>query len=246
MRHRVNRNNFGRTGSHRKAMFRNMVASLFDHRRIKTTPQKAKAARRIAEKLITLAKKAYASDTTAAALHYRRRAISTLGGNTRTVKLLFSEIGPQYMNRNGGYTRILQLPGMIRLSAREFGTRTESNYRRAYGWRLGDGAPQVFLELVEPEVQEKEKKRKPQKKRRTKADDGETEDTAATDEATDAADADATEAGATEAKADATEADATEADDDTAADAEDDSGDDAGEASGEKAADDADKKKGKD
>ena len=59
MNHRVNVNNLNRTTAHRTAMLRNMVISLFEHRRIKTTPQKAKSARRLAEKMITLAKKAH-------------------------------------------------------------------------------------------------------------------------------------------------------------------------------------------
>ncbi len=168
MKHRINRNNFSRTGAHRKAMLRNLVISLFEHRRVKTTPQKAKAARRIAEKLITLAKKAHAVADTAPeqALHYRRRAISRLASK-RAVKQLFALYGPMYPERNGGYTRILHLPGSIRLSAREIGTRSTSGYRRAYGWRLGDGADQVYLELVEAEVQPKERRRGGPARRRT-------------------------------------------------------------------------------
>ncbi len=168
MKHRINRNNFSRTGAHRKAMLRNLVISLFEHRRVKTTPQKAKAARSIAEKLITLAKKAHAVATTAPelALHYRRRAISRLASK-RAVKQLFALYGPMYPERNGGYTRILHLPGSIRLSAREIGTRSTSGYRRAYGWRLGDGADQVYLELVEAEVQPKERRRGAPARRRS-------------------------------------------------------------------------------
>lgn len=168
MKHRIDRNNFSRTGAHRKAMLRNLVISLFQHRRVKTTPQKAKAARRIAEKLITLAKKAHAVAATAPeqALHYRRRAISRLA-DKRAVKQLFALYGPTYMERNGGYTRILRLPGSIRLSAREIGTRSTSGYRRAYGWRLGDGADQVYLELVEAEVQPKERRRGAPARRRS-------------------------------------------------------------------------------
>ena len=126
MKHRINRNNFSRTGAHRKAMLRNLVISLFEHRRVKTTPQKAKAARSIAEKLITLAKNAHAVAATAPeqALHYRRRAISRLASK-RAVKQLFAQYGPMYTERNGGYTRILKR-----------------------GNRLGDAAPISRIELV--------------------------------------------------------------------------------------------------
>jgi large subunit ribosomal protein L17 len=166
MRHRNKKNNFNRTSAHRQAMLRNMVISLFAHRRIKTTPQKAKSARQLAEKMITLAKKAHLAAEPKDALHLRRQAISRLGGNKAAVKLLFAEIGPMYVNRNGGYTRILRLPGSLRLPSGESGTRSQSGYRRAYGWRLGDGAEQVYLELVEAEVQDRP--RRPRKKRRRK------------------------------------------------------------------------------
>lgn len=131
MRHRVAGRHLGRTSSHRLAMRRNMVASLFEHETISTTLPKAKEVRGFAEKLITLAKKG--------TLASRRRAIALLNnraiyreddGNNKQVGTvigkLFSEIGPRYLDRPGGYTRI------IKLSKR----------------RLGDNGQLVLLQLV--------------------------------------------------------------------------------------------------
>ena len=120
MRHMKRGRRLSRTSSHRKAMFRNMISSLFMHGRIITTPAKAKEARPIAEKLITLAKRG--SDDLAA----RRRAIQLLH-DPSLVRTLFDDIAQRYTERNGGYTRILHL------------SKT----------RVGDGASQVLFELVE-------------------------------------------------------------------------------------------------
>ena len=100
MRHLNRGRKLNRTSSHRRAMLRNLVSSLFVHGRVVTTPAKAKEARPFAEKLITLAKKG--------TLHARRRAISLLD-NTRIVSSLFDEIAPRYQERPGGYSRILHL-----------------------------------------------------------------------------------------------------------------------------------------
>ena len=131
MRHRVAGRHLGRTSSHRLAMRRNMVASLFEHETISTTLPKAKEVRGFAEKLITLGKKG--------TLASRRRAIALLNNRPiykdedgKNVKVgtvigkLFSEIGPRYLDRPGGYTRI------IKLSKR----------------RLGDNGQLVLLQLV--------------------------------------------------------------------------------------------------
>jgi large subunit ribosomal protein L17 len=93
-----------------------MVTSLFEHERIVTTTPKAKEARRIAEKMITLAKRGD--------LHARRKALSYIKSKDVVAKL-FSEIKDQFMDRNGGYTRIIQT-----------------------GMRRGDAAPMAILELV--------------------------------------------------------------------------------------------------
>lgn len=100
MRHRKAGLKLNRTSSHRDAMFRNMVTSLFKHRRIRTTEAKAKELRRWADNLITLAKKGD--------LHARRRALSIVR-EKEVVHKLFAEAVEQYGDRSGGYTRITKL-----------------------------------------------------------------------------------------------------------------------------------------
>ena len=99
MRHRESGRKLNRNSSHRKAMFRNMAASLIEHEVIKTTLPKAKELRRIAEPLITMAK----NDNVAK----RRLAFSRLR-NRSIVTKLFNELGPRYKERPGGYLRILK------------------------------------------------------------------------------------------------------------------------------------------
>ena len=99
MRHGKSGRKLGRTSSHREAMFRNMVTSLFEHERIVTTAEKAKEVRPIAEKMITLAKRGD--------LHARRQAQSYIRRKDIVAKL-FDTIGEQFSERNGGYTRILK------------------------------------------------------------------------------------------------------------------------------------------
>jgi large subunit ribosomal protein L17 len=116
MRHRKAGRHLNRTSSHRGAMFRNMAASLFRHELIKTTLPKAKELRRVAEPLITLAK----SDS----VHTRRLAFARLR-DKEIVGKLFVELGPRYLERPGGYLRILKC-----------------------GFRTGDAAPMAYVELV--------------------------------------------------------------------------------------------------
>lgn len=99
MRHRKSGRKLGRTSSHREAMFRNMVTSLFEHERIVTTTPKAKEARSIADKMITLAKKGD--------LHAKRQALSYIRSKDIVAKL-FDVIQLKFTDRNGGYTRIIQ------------------------------------------------------------------------------------------------------------------------------------------
>jgi len=99
MRHRKSGRKFNRNSSHRKAMFSNMAASLVEHELIKTTLPKAKELRRVAEPLITLAKKDSVAN--------RRLAFARLG-NKDAVSKLFGELGPRYEARPGGYLRILK------------------------------------------------------------------------------------------------------------------------------------------
>jgi large subunit ribosomal protein L17 len=143
MRHKVAGRRLSRTKEHRLAMRRNMVASLIQHETISTTIEKAKEVKPFAEKLITLAKKG--------TLQSRRRAISLLGNRNMVeveegeevskgtvIGKLFSELGPRYLDRPGGYTRI------VRLSLR----------------RLGDNGDLVLLQLVGPDEKPTKKKTK--------------------------------------------------------------------------------------
>jgi len=142
MRHRVAGRRLSRTSEHRVAMRRNLVASLIQYETISTTIEKSKEVKAFAEKLITLAKKG--------TLSARRRAIALLGNRDiisyedgKAVKKgtiigkLFSELGPRYLDRRGGYIRI------IRLSLR----------------RLGDNGQLVLLQLVGQDEGSKSKKK---------------------------------------------------------------------------------------
>jgi len=99
MRHRQSGRQLNRNSSHRKAMFRNMASSLFEHEVIKTTVPKAKELRRVVEPLITRAK----SDSVA-----NRRIVFNRIRNRDMVSKLFVELGPRYQSRPGGYLRILK------------------------------------------------------------------------------------------------------------------------------------------
>ncbi len=100
MRHLKRTAKLGRTGEHRNAMLANLVCSLIKHKRVTTTLAKAKAARSVAEKLVTLGKK----DT----VHARRLVAARLHQEDAT-KILFAEIAPAQKERNGGYTRIVKM-----------------------------------------------------------------------------------------------------------------------------------------
>lgn len=117
MRHRKSGRQLNRNSSHRSAMFRNMAASLFQHEVIRTTLPKAKELRRVAEPLITRAKRDSVAN--------RRLAFSRLRDDAVVAKL-FTEIGPRYAERPGGYIRILKT-----------------------GPREGDNAPMALVELVD-------------------------------------------------------------------------------------------------
>ena len=120
MRHRYSGRKLNKTGTHRRAMFRNMTASLVEHEVIKTTLPKAKELRSFAEPLITLAK----ADSVA----NRRLAFDRLR-NKQAVGKLFTDLGPRYLERPGGYIRILKC-----------------------GYRTGDNAPMAYVELVDRPV----------------------------------------------------------------------------------------------
>jgi large subunit ribosomal protein L17 len=126
MRHRHGLRKLNRTSSHRLAMFRNMTVSLLRHEAIKTTLPKAKELRRVVEPMITLGKRP--------TLANRRLAFNRLRDRDLVTKL-FSELGPRYAKRNGGYLRILK-----------------------YGFRKGDNAPMALVELMDrPEPKEEPK-----------------------------------------------------------------------------------------
>jgi large subunit ribosomal protein L17 len=105
MRHLKRTAKLGRTGSHRNAMLANLVCSLIKHRRVVTTLAKAKAARSVAEKMVTLGKKG--------TIHNRRTAVARLHQED-AVRILFNEIAPTQKERRGGYTRIIKLAGQRR------------------------------------------------------------------------------------------------------------------------------------
>ncbi|MBL6894919.1 MAG: 50S ribosomal protein L17 [Porticoccaceae bacterium] len=124
MRHRYSGRKLNKTGPHKRAMFRNMTASLVEHELIKTTLPKAKELRSFAEPLITLSKQDNVAN--------RRLAFDRLR-NKETVAKLFTDLGPRYQERPGGYIRILKC-----------------------GYRTGDKAPMAYVELVGREIVETE------------------------------------------------------------------------------------------
>lgn len=99
MKHRISLRKLSRTGSHRKALFRNQVTSLIEHERIETTVAKAKELRRIADRMITLGKKQ--------TLIAKRRVNGYVQTND-AAKKVFMDLAPRFMDRNGGYTRVLK------------------------------------------------------------------------------------------------------------------------------------------
>ena len=128
MRHRKSGRKLGRTPAHRKAMFGNMVTSLLRHERIRTTDARAKDLRRVAERLITMAKKAAMVDGDEAAairVHYLRQARKWVNDREVLVRL-FDDYAQRYAARPGGYTRVMKL-----------------------GRRPGDNAPMSLIELVD-------------------------------------------------------------------------------------------------
>ena len=121
MRHKYSGRKLNRTSSHRTAMFKNMMASLIEHKEIKTTLPKAKELRKFLERLITISK----VDTVA-----KRRVVFSRIRSKDAVTKLFSELGPRFKNRPGGYLRILKC-----------------------GFRPGDKAPMAIIQLVDKKEQ---------------------------------------------------------------------------------------------
>ncbi len=131
MRHNHDHRKLNRTASHRKAMLRNMVTSLFAEERITTTTAKAKEARRVAERMITFARK---GDLSA------RRHVARTVQDSSVLRKLFEDIAPRYIDRPGGYTRVLKV-----------------------GARKGDAAETAILELLGKDEKPRGKKKKPMK-----------------------------------------------------------------------------------
>ena len=134
MKHKIGFNALGRKSAHRKALLRNMVISLFRYEKITTTKAKAKEVRKTAEKLVTRAKE----DSV-----YNRRIAAKRIHDKAVLAKLFTELGPRYQSRPGGYTRILKL-----------------------GYREGDGGEVVILELVDRNIKEKKKAKKEKKEKK--------------------------------------------------------------------------------
>lgn len=122
MRHKKSGRKLGRNSSHRKALFRSLMVALFKHEMIKTTLSNAKELRRFAEPMITLAKKDKVANRRLAFDRLRDKAV---------VGKLFSDLGKRYLNRPGGYLRILKC-----------------------GFRRGDNAPVAFVELLDRKIEE--------------------------------------------------------------------------------------------
>ncbi len=137
MRHRKSGRKLGVTTKHRKAMFRNMATDLLRNGKINTTDTRAKEIRRVVEKLVTLGKNG--------SLHARRKALGYIRDRL-VVEKLFSELAQRYMERPGGYTRIVKL-----------------------GYRRGDNAPVSLVELVTEEYKAKRKRRKAKPKAKTES-----------------------------------------------------------------------------
>lgn len=127
MRHKVAGKQLGRSTDHRKLLRRNLINQLFQHERIKTTDAKARAVRAEAEKMITMAKRALAHEDKQRAVHARRLIFARLR-NKDSVTKVFDELAPRYEQRPGGYTRVYKV-----------------------GFRQGDAAKMVLLELVDRE-----------------------------------------------------------------------------------------------
>src|SRR3989454_6644506 len=134
MRHQKKTIKLGRTAEHRKALLANQVCSLIEHQRIKTTLAKAKAARPLAERMVTLGKNG--------SIHARRTALATLR-QKNAVKKLFDDIAPKSAERNGGYTRIVKL-----------------GYRKSDSARMAFIEWVDMAEVVEEKATEKKKRKK--------------------------------------------------------------------------------------
>ena len=209
MRHRIRKAKLGRTTEHRTSLLANLVSNLIKHRRIRTTLAKAKAARVVADKMVTLSKKGLAADEPKDGLHYRRLIASRLrcqprhhfpkvkgrsGADQRkywrenedVVRILMEDITPGFEDRQGGYTRVIKL-----------------------GRRRGDAAEMAYLEWVadgdKPERESKSSKKKSKPKAEEPKAEEETSEAAEAEDVTEVATAEETEEATAEAEEAATE-----------------------------------------
>ena len=198
MRHRIRKAKLGRTTEHRTSLLANLVSNLIKHRRIRTTLAKAKAARVVADKMVTLSKKGLAADEPKDGLHYRRIIASRLrcqprhhfpkvkgrsGADQRrywrenedVVRILMEDITPGFEDRQGGYTRVIKL-----------------------GRRRGDAAEMAYLEWVadgdKPERESKSSKKKSKPKAEEPKAEEETSEATEAEDVTEEATAEAEEA----------------------------------------------------
>ena len=208
MRHRIRKAKLGRTTEHRTSLLANLVSNLIKHRRIRTTLAKAKAARVVADKMVTLSKKGLAADEPKDGLHYRRLIASRLrcqprhhfpkvkgrsGADQRkywrenedVVRILMEDITPGFEDRQGGYTRVIKL-----------------------GRRRGDAAEMAYLEWVadgdKPERESKSSKKKSKPKAEEPKAEEETSEAAEAEEVTEEATAEETEEATAEETEEAT------------------------------------------
>ena len=209
MRHRIRKAKLGRTTEHRTSLLANLVSNLIKHRRIRTTLAKAKAARVVADKMVTLSKKGLAADEPKDGLHYRRLIASRLrcqprhhfpkvkgrsGADQRkywrenedVVRILMEDITPGFEDRQGGYTRVIKL-----------------------GRRRGDAAEMAYLEWVadgdKPERESKSSKKKSKPKADEPKAEEETSEATEAEDVTEVATAEETEEATAEAEEAATE-----------------------------------------
>ena len=219
MRHRIRKAKLGRTTEHRTSLLANLVSNLIKHRRIRTTLAKAKAARVVADKMVTLSKKGLAADEPKDGLHYRRLIASRLrcqprhhfpkvkgrsGADQRkywrenedVVRILMEDITPGFEDRQGGYTRVIKL-----------------------GRRRGDAAEMAYLEWVadgdKPERESKSSKKKSKPKADEPKAEEETSEATEAEDVTEVATAEETEEATAEAEEAATEEEEEESSEET-------------------------------
>jgi len=187
MRHNRDRKSLNRTASHRKAMLSNMVTSLFRRERIRTSKRKAKEARRVAERMITYAKKGDLAS---------RRQAARIVRDKKVLQKLFDKIGPRFAERNGGYTRIFKMVrregdntdmAMLELLPADAKKRGKKQSRKTYRKIDIPEDPVIAAERKKKEEAESKKKEAEEKAEKEKKETGEEEKAEAEEEEADLA-----------------------------------------------------------